>query len=733
MRGILYVLLIIVQQLAAKTLNDSHDARIGLTLSAGGALGLAHIGVLKVLEREEIAICCISSNSMGSMLGGLYAAGYTATQIESIAVDLDWEELLIPSFKFTTQYLPKSQQTHRYVFRWSHDRFSPSIPSELISLQKVEFTLMRLLSKIQYNTYYSFDSLRIPLRVIAVDLVSGCRVVMKQGRLDRAIRGSIAIPGVFAPQTTANQILVDGGVLQYFPVDPLHEFDPDLIIASLTLKLDTTAAVSLIDVVSRTTSLVGFEDIRRQKLLADVVIEPDLEAFDAQDYSRAQEIINAGEIAAEEALAAIRKQLAGRKPTPHQKEINERAVPYVRTVHFDGLKKTRERKIKNEIRTAPGTTLCFDRLIDDMERLYDTGLFENVNYRLELSGKDSVDIVFEVQEKAYGFYLLGLRYDNMDNASLGLEIGQSNILGSGVCVRVAINLGDPNEYRVGIADTRVFTLPLGYQFDLFWNSIDRSHYEEGTWQADYNTDCRGGMVEIGYTLGRQSYANMGIDACQAVHRFPESPFFDTIPEKEWIVGPTCNLENNNYDDFYFPTRGGDYKIGMLYSSKAMGASSNFLRLQINLDQIIPLASRFLITTGLDVGTSRGDLAWAKHFYTGGANFVGFMAEEFTTQHKVVLRLGLDIKLLSIFSENNPIYLQFLSNVALFEPLDELMSWDNRSLTDLELGIGTGIRTNTPIGPLRITFGVGNLHRTPREDNIRYAAYFSLGRDFRYTK
>jgi len=719
--------------MGAETLSDTQQVRVGLTLSAGGAFGLAHIGVLKVLEREQIPICCISSNSMGSIIGGLYAAGYSATQVESIAVNMDWAELLSPSLAHTTQYIPKSRRTHRYIFRWSHDRFAPSIPSELISLQKVEFFLMRLLSRILYDAHYSFDSLRIPLRVIAVDLISGCRVIMRHGRLDQAIRGSIAIPGVFAPQTATDQILVDGGVLQYFPVDPLHELEPDIIIASLTIKQDTTAGISLVDVVARTTSIAGFEDIQRQKMLADVVVEPDLNEFSAQDYSRAPEIVAAGEKAAAAMIEEIRGKIAGRKPTAKYKTIHPRPAPHIRALEFEGLKQTREKTISDEIRITPGTRLDFDRLIDDLERLFNTGLFDHVDYRLEYLKQDSVDVIIEVQEKAYGFYLLGVRYDNMDNASLGLEIGQSNVLGSGVSIRAAVNLGDPNEYRIGLSDTRTFGLPLGYQMDLFWNSIDRSTYEEGTWQSDYNTDCRGGIAEVGYTLGDQTFANIGMHAYQALYRLPESPFFDTIPQREWIIGPSCNFEFNNYDDLYFPRRGGDYKLEILYTAENLGAKNDFLRVQFSADQILPLTSGFLISAGGDIGVSTGKLAWGKYFYTGGANFAGFMAEEFTTRHKAVLRLGLDVKLFTIFSENNPIFLQLMSNIASFEPIDSLIDRQDYSLEDFELGFGAGIRTNTPIGPFRITFGVGNPHRTPRDDNIRYAVYFSLGRDFRYTK
>ena len=733
MNLILSVVLLCTLQSDVPPHSDAQEVRIGLTLSAGGAFGLAHIGVLKVLERENIPVCCVSSNSMGSIIGGLYAAGYNAVQIESIAVNMDWAELLSPSLARTTQYLPKGRQSHRYIFRWSHDRFVPSIPTELISLQKVEFKMMRLLSQTLYDAGYSFDSLRIPLRVIAVDLVSGCRVVMKEGRLDQAIRGSIAIPGVFAPQTSTGQVLVDGGVLQYFPVDPLYELHPDMIIASLTIKADTVAGTSLVDVFARTTSIAGFEDIQRQKSLADIVIEPDLSEFSAQDYSRAPEIIGVGVRAATSQLEAIRKAIGGRKPVADYRNIVSRPAPHVKSIGFEGLKRTRRKTITNEIKTVTGAYLDFDLLVDDLERLFNTGLFDHVDYRLAFTGADSVDVIFEVEEKAYGFYMLGLRYDNRDNATLGLEVGQSNVLGRGLCVRAAINLGEPNEYRLGVSDTHIFGQPLGYQVDLFWNSIDRSIYEDNTWQADYNTDSRGGTAEFCYTIGDMTFANAGLHAYQVLYRIPETPFFDTIPKQEWIAGPGCKLEFNSYDDLYFPMRGGDYTLEILYAMERLGTKHDFLRIQFSGDQILPITSGILLNAGCDLGVSTGKLAWAKYFYTGGGNFAGFMSEEFTTPQKMVFRLGIDFKLFSVFGSNNPLLLQFISNIASFEKIEDLIERNDYPLEDFELGFGAGFRANTPIGPFRITFGVGNPHRTPREDHISYSLHFSLGRDFRYTK
>ncbi|NOR17279.1 BamA/TamA family outer membrane protein [candidate division WOR-3 bacterium] len=731
--GIL-VIISIFSLLAKPVPDDTNHVRIGLALSGGGALGLAHIGVLKVLEREGIPVSYLSTNSMGSIIGGLYAAGYKPAQIESITINIEWSTLFSPTLSFGTQYLSERQKSHRYVFRLTHRNFFPSVPSGLISLQKIEFLLIKLLSKIEYNTFYNFDSLVIPFRVIAVDLVTGCKVVLKQGSLEQAIRGSIAIPGVFAPQILADKKLVDGGVLQYFPVDPLLELQPDFIIAVLTTQYDDEQGISMIDVISRTTTLVGFEDIKRQKQLADVVIEPNLEQFQASDYSKVKELITAGEAAAIQALPEIRAKLAGRRPVTEHKEINDRALPGVHAVRFEGLQVTREATVQHKMRTKSGMELCFDRLYDDLVRLFNTGLFNNVNYRLEFIKEDSVDVVVEVQEQAYGFYLLGIRYDNEDNATIGFEVGQSNIKGSGVCVRAAINLGDPNEYRLGLTDTRLFALPFGYGIDGFWGSIDRAYYEDGNWLADYNTDYRGAVAEIGYSISHNAFFNAGFDGHQVVYRLPSLPAFDTLLSEEWIIGPTMNLEFNNFDDLYLPSKGLACRLNVLYSSSKLGATDEFLKIDFSADHLIPLSSWFVMHPGLDIGVSFDKLSWSTYFYTGGPNFIGFDKEEFTTKHKVVLRFGMNFKICDLFNQSTyPLYLQCFSNVASFKRIDKLIRSSKISSEDIHLGVGIGLKTNTPIGPLQIVGSIGDFHRQHQDENIRYSLVFSLGRDFRYTR
>ena len=712
---------------------DSQPIRIGLALSGGGALGFAHVGVLKVLEEEGIAVSCISGNSMGSLVGGLYAAGYSTAQIESIATNADWWTLFSSDVPFGARYLPERQQSQRYVFQLRHHNFIPSFPSGLIPLQNVEFLLMKLLSKIEYNTFYEFDSLPIPYRAIAVDLDSGEKVVFRNKRLANAIRSSIAIPGVFAPEQIDGRQYVDGGVIQNLPVDPLLEFKPDLIIASLTMKHNLETGVSLIDVISRSLDLVAIEDLKQQKQLADILIEPNVDPFNPSDFFRAKELIKAGEEAARAMLPEIRAKINSRKIIAQPRKITERPLSVIRSIQFQGLKITHESFLRNKLRMRVGSYLQFDQLISDLRRIYNTDFFDHVDYRLEFDQADSVDVIIELQEKAFGFYSLGVRYDNFDNVNLGIEVGQGNLNGSGANIRAAANLGNPNELRLGLTGTRLYRLPFGYRVDGFWNSVEYSFFQNEESSLKYIMGNRGGISEAGYIIGRDAFFDFGLKAYyNVIYQKLPIAYFDTLPKQQWIVGPKFRLEFNNFNNLYFPTRGITYRLTGLYSMQQLKATENFLKLNYYSEQMIPITSWFFVRPRLEVGVTWGKAAFSEYFRSGSENLIGFDKDEFTTDQKAILRIGTDFRLFQLFNRNDyPFYLQFFSNIATFKKYDDLIDEIDFN-SDFYWGIGTGVRTNTPIGPFQLTIGIADFAKPEPHRGTRVNLYLSAGREFRYT-
>ena len=719
------------------TSGREEPVRVGLALSGGAALGLAHIGVMKVLVEEGIEPVAISGNSMGSMVGGVYAAGYSPAEIESIAVNADWGMLFSSGVPFGARYLPERQQEQRYIVQLRHRGFVPSLPGGIVPLQNVEFLLMSLLSDIEYRTRFDFDRLPVPYRAVSVDLNSGELLVMDDGRLSQAIRASIAIPGVFAPERLDGMRLVDGGVQQYLPVEPLLEFSPDVIIAVLTMKHNEETGISVIDVASRSMDVVGVRDLAEQKALADVLIEPDVDPFRHSDFARADELIAAGEEAARAALPGIRSMLAGRQAVAERNVVPGRTLPMVRSVEFEGLRVTREGTLRPLMQTIAGKYLLFPRLREDLVRLFNTGLFEDVNYRLEFDRGDTVDVVVELQERAYGFYSLGMMYDNVDNIGLGLEVGQGNLGGSGASVRAALHLGDPTEFRLGLTGTRLFTLPFGYRVDGFWGEVDRSYYRLGRLQANYGVDFRGGLAEAGYILGPDAFFSVGLKAYRAQYLVPDQApeALDSLPGSEWLGGPLFRFEFNNLDDLHVPTRGLEYRIDAFGSAAPLGVDRTMLRLEASTNRYVPVGSRLVLQGGWEFGYTLGDSVWAEYFHPGGDNLPGFRREEFSSPYKALVRGGIRVRVADLFGQRAyPLYVQAFGNALTTRRLDQVVG-NADLLADLNWSAGLGLLANSPVGPLRATLGVADFAKPPSFSyaETRFSFFVTLGRDFRYTR
>lgn len=723
----LALILVFFAVISAQTEFDTlSQVRIGLALSGGGALGIAHVGVLKALEQEGIPVNFIAGNSMGSVIAGFYAAGYKACQIESILLSINLAKVLSSEISFGARYLPERQNRQRYPFQFAHHKLVPSLPSGLVSIQNAEFLFMQLLSQIEYNSYYDFDSLAIPFRTIAVDLKTGKKISFQKGRLAQIIRASMAVPGIFPPVKIGDYELVDGGIISNLPVDKLFEFKPDLIIASLTSKKEVESDGSVIDVILRSIDLIGIDDWEKQKESADFVIEPDVDKFKNSDFHKVAELIKVGEQAARAVLPQIKSRIAGQKLMHSRRIIQKRKLPIINKIEFQGLQTTREQIIRPRMKLHQGDYLEFDRLINDLKNIFDTDFFKHIDYDLEfMPVQDSVTVIIKLEEKEFGYYALGIRYDNFDGANLGLAVGQGNLKGSGADIRAVFYLGNPNEIRLGLTGTRLYNLPFGYRLDGFYREIVRNFYDIYPEQClPQQIDISGGVLETGYILGKNAFFNLGIVGYQA--KYENCAYTSYYSCNKLVVGPTFQVEYNSYNDLYFPNQGASYQVKGLYSSKALQASKDFWKIGCNAEQMIRLSNRLFLHPRLEIGISGGFVAQSEYFNATGFNYIWFRKNKFMTEQKLILSHSFDIKLIDLFGRSDyPVFLQIFTTAASFVKYNDWMILDN-----YEWSAGIGIKANTPIGPMQLNFGYAD---NKDSDIGELKIGFSIGKEFRYSE
>lgn len=205
--------------MAASTMAMGQDTlqrplRLGLVLSGGGAKGFAHIGVLEVLEEEGIRPDLITGTSMGSVVGGLYACGYSAKQIEKLVLSVQWDDVLTNKIPLDRIAMEEKPYYGRFLVELPFDGLKPKVPTGVIRGQKIDELLRRYTLPFQGTT--DFDSLPIPFACVATDVSRGKAILQRHGSLPDAIRASMAIPTVFTPLAQDSMLLVDGGTLRNF-------------------------------------------------------------------------------------------------------------------------------------------------------------------------------------------------------------------------------------------------------------------------------------------------------------------------------------------------------------------------------------------------------------------------------------------------------------------------------------------------------------------------------------
>ena len=275
--------------------SDTERPSIGVALSGGAALGLAHIGVLRYFEEHHIPVDKMGGTSMGGLVGGLYAAGMDASQIEALAERADWNALLNPNPPFVDQPVVDKQKWNR-TFGSLTLRFGKrfALPAGLNPGESLSLFLSR--STLGYSDVSDFDQLPTPFRCVATDLVSGDSVVLSKGSLPTAMRATMSLPGIFTPVKLGEMVLVDGGVLENIPVDAVRDMGAKVVIAIAleTNRPNPDRIRSLSDVMRQTISLAIAKNEQRSLAKADVVISVDTRRFSGTDYIRWREIIETG-------------------------------------------------------------------------------------------------------------------------------------------------------------------------------------------------------------------------------------------------------------------------------------------------------------------------------------------------------------------------------------------------------------------------------------------------------
>jgi predicted acylesterase/phospholipase RssA len=311
-RTLTFICLLLLVPLAARA------EKVALALSGGGARGFAHIGVLQCLEEENLQPDLIIGSSMGAIVGGLYAAGYSAAELKSIALSTDWSSMFLNQPTRRNLFLGKKETISRHILSVRFRGWVPDVPLALSSGQKLSELLFNAVHSAPYQPWTSFDDLRIPFRAAATDLITGQLVVFDHGDLAEALRASSSLPLVFAPYRLDTLLLIDGGVIENIPVDAARAQGADRVIGvDVSSGLDVSGIDMPWELADRVTTIMHRQRNAESCLHTDVLLIPDIGGHKSTDFTDIPQLIEAGYLAAKAHLPELRALLAHSAKTNH--------------------------------------------------------------------------------------------------------------------------------------------------------------------------------------------------------------------------------------------------------------------------------------------------------------------------------------------------------------------------------------------------------------------------------
>ena len=580
-----------LQAAGAQAIETDGDAeprpRIGLVLGGGGARGAAHIGVLKELERLRIPVDAIAGTSMGAIVGGLYATGVNAEDLEELVSSLDWNAALSDTAAREHLSFRRKQDDREFPINFELGLRGTDLllPKGVIQGQELDLLLRKLTMHASHIT--DFDELPIPFRAIASDIVAGEVVILDSGDLTMAIRASMSVPGVFAPARVDGRLLVDGGLIGNLPIDVMKEMGVDIIIAvDVEFPLYKSEELESVVTISEQmlTILIRKETLRQIDTLAaaDILIRPELGIYASANFADITETIQPGQQAVLDQAARLQElSLPETDWAPYLEQRTLRMnkndeLAFVRVVH-DG--KLAPEVLESRLSVHAGDKINADVLAQNANRLYGLQLYQKVDYRL-INEDAGTGVEYRAVAKSWGpnFLQFGVSIEDDFEGStafnLAARLTKAGLNKLGAEWRTDVQLGtDPalltEFYQPLSFDSRLFVAP---RLEMRQSNLDTFSMDNTI--ARYRVSEGGLSLDFGRELGTVGEFRLGVyrgigDARVKVGDPSLSNFdFET-------GGAFARLRFDSVDNSHFPRSGTLADIHWNLSRPGLGADHNF--------------------------------------------------------------------------------------------------------------------------------------------------------------
>ncbi|MFZ4561117.1 MAG: patatin-like phospholipase family protein [Saprospiraceae bacterium] len=394
-------------------------AKIGLTLSGGGAKGLAHIGILKALDSAGVRVDYVTGTSMGSIIGSLYAVGYSGKEIESLARNLDWKTILSNQVSIREISMEEKESYGRHALEIPFEKGRFQVPTGALESQE----LWLKLSELYFPAYAikDFDRLPRPFRAVATDVVNGKPVILDKGEIITAVRASMAIPGLFTAVELEGRRLVDGGVVRNLPVGEAREMGAGFVIASNVGegKQEKEHLTNPLQILTQIVFFKESEDKQHQVARSDLYIDHPLTPYSMGSFDRASAIIDSGIAMGQQFYPAFRRLADSlRAPSAERPVLPRPDSVFIASAKVEGLENELPRFFLKSLGLVPQRYYTAVELSAMIRRRFGNLSYDRIHYRLEPLPGNQASIVFEVEESPPAAFQFNVPY----NSFLGLGL-----------------------------------------------------------------------------------------------------------------------------------------------------------------------------------------------------------------------------------------------------------------------------------------------------------------------
>lgn len=718
---------------------SEEEPKVGLVLGGGGVKGLAHIPVLKCLDDLGIRVDFIAGTSAGGVVGALYAIGYSGRDLERLTSQLDWEDLLSDRPPRSLQPFLEKKLEGRYQLDFFPGKGMPRLPQALISGEKLFLLFSRL--TFPFAGERDFDLLPIPFRCTAVDIVTGKPVLLRSGPLAKAMRATMAIPGIFSPVEWNDFLLIDGGATNNLPIDVVLEMGADIIIAvDVSSPLDKKAELLSADkIISQTLTSVYLQQQEEKMKRVDILIYPDMKGLGSMDFffpDKLARIIKNSEAAVRESVPKLKS--LKEKYRLERPEVSETKVAkdkrgeenpsigkiHLRNVTVSGNTHLTPAFITGQLGMKPGETVDDHRLSQQIMNLYALGYFETIHYELFPAGENKADLELLIKEHPRGKFRLGLRYDNLHNLAAAVGAYFNNLPFSGWRIENELTVAGLTRYHSRISyPSASLSLPIYPFLHVGYKSIPTRFYRaDGDLLSSYRDRSWSFGAGIGLLVDKWFQAEISYEA--------EA----TDVEKIGIPadsGPFQGLKSNlrrlsigasidTLDSVWLPEDGLFLRARYEGSYPSLDSDASYESFEASLDFYQTFSKKHTLRFYGYGGTSSGDIPFYKFFNQGyPSTFVGMQYDQLFGNRMKIIR-GEYRYALSYF-----IRLVAMANVA----FDFKQRWPEFTFsTDHLWGVGAGITIHSPAGPLELIYSMGSKSLLQPEGS-QSVVYLVLGAKF----